>query len=122
MIRRPPRSTLFPYTTLFRSGRAVAGRHLAAAPRGPPRLNGGFSDGYKPPPQAVAAGYPPPPLRGRRSGQKGGSPRGPPPFPRPPPPVKGFFSLDSSTKTTSPANPDPGPEIAPSPVAGTGAN
>src|SRR3712207_8859563 len=28
MIRRPPRSTLFPYTTLFRSGvRAVAGPH-----------------------------------------------------------------------------------------------
>src|SRR5688572_32534416 len=27
MIRRPPRSTLFPYTTLFRSG----GRHLAVA-------------------------------------------------------------------------------------------
>src|SRR2546423_8117131 len=26
MIRRPPRSTLFPYTTLFRSHRAV-GRH-----------------------------------------------------------------------------------------------
>src|SRR3712207_8316944 len=25
MIRRPPRSTLFPYTTLFRSGRAGAG-------------------------------------------------------------------------------------------------
>src|SRR3712207_7703524 len=24
MIRRPPRSTLFPYTTLFRSGEAVA--------------------------------------------------------------------------------------------------
>src|SRR5258708_11324739 len=24
MIRRPPRSTLFPYTTLFRSGRAEA--------------------------------------------------------------------------------------------------
>src|SRR3712207_8832861 len=24
MIRRPPRSTLFPYTTLFRSGRVVA--------------------------------------------------------------------------------------------------
>src|SRR5258705_3518410 len=29
MIRRPPRSTLFPYTTLFRSLRAIAGR-LAA--------------------------------------------------------------------------------------------
>src|SRR3712207_7410187 len=29
MIRRPPRSTLFPYTTLFRSGRAqAAGRKL----------------------------------------------------------------------------------------------
>src|SRR5256885_9790662 len=29
MIRRPPRSTLFPYTTLFRSRRnAKAGRHL----------------------------------------------------------------------------------------------
>src|SRR2546422_4087 len=25
MIRRPPRSTLFPYTTLFRSGRIVLG-------------------------------------------------------------------------------------------------
>src|SRR4051812_50208136 len=25
MIRRPPRSTLFPYTTLFRSGAAIAG-------------------------------------------------------------------------------------------------
>src|SRR5688572_32064101 len=25
MIRRPPRSTLFPYTTLFRSGRCTAG-------------------------------------------------------------------------------------------------
>src|SRR3712207_7700709 len=31
MIRRPPRSTLFPYTTLFRSRppRAGAGRHAA---------------------------------------------------------------------------------------------
>src|SRR2546430_7972024 len=28
MIRRPPRSTLFPYTTLFRSHLAIAG-HLA---------------------------------------------------------------------------------------------
>src|SRR5258708_23791075 len=26
MIRRPPRSTLFPYTTLFRSGFSVAGK------------------------------------------------------------------------------------------------
>src|SRR3712207_8978231 len=28
MIRRPPRSTLFPYTTLFRSADAVAGEHV----------------------------------------------------------------------------------------------
>src|SRR5688572_31867475 len=30
MLRRPPRSTLFPYTTLFRSGRRVAGFPLLA--------------------------------------------------------------------------------------------
>src|SRR5438445_8346545 len=35
MIRRPPRSTLFPYTTLFRSGRASAG----ALGREPPGEN-----------------------------------------------------------------------------------
>src|SRR3712207_7551399 len=29
MIRRPPRSTLFPYTTLFRSRAAVDEEHLA---------------------------------------------------------------------------------------------
>src|SRR2546426_5826360 len=28
MIRRPPRSTLFPYTTLFRSGRGLACRAI----------------------------------------------------------------------------------------------
>src|SRR2546429_1905715 len=35
MIRRPPRSTLFPYTTLFRSDHVavVAGRHKAFAIR-----------------------------------------------------------------------------------------
>src|SRR2546422_7004693 len=30
MIRRPPRSTLFPYTTLFRSGPAIRGRRHRA--------------------------------------------------------------------------------------------
>src|SRR2546430_10356973 len=29
MIRRPPRSTLFPYTTLFRSGHAPVGEQVA---------------------------------------------------------------------------------------------
>src|SRR2546426_5835615 len=50
MIRRPPRSTLFPYTTLFRSrlrhGPRRSGRlrlrderqDIAAGPRGPPIL------------------------------------------------------------------------------------
>src|SRR3712207_7228608 len=37
MIRRPPRSTLFPYTTLFRSKRG--------ADRGPPRLGALTSPG-----------------------------------------------------------------------------
>src|SRR3712207_8429838 len=32
MIRRPPRSTLFPYTTLFRSTRAHRERCVAVAP------------------------------------------------------------------------------------------
>src|SRR3712207_7705654 len=31
MIRRPPRSTLFPYTTLFRSPRGVRGSALTAS-------------------------------------------------------------------------------------------
>src|SRR2546430_12639826 len=33
MIRRPPRSTLFPYTTLFRSPNRVADRHGATGCR-----------------------------------------------------------------------------------------
>src|SRR5690349_22112558 len=44
MIRRPPRSTLFPYTTLFRSRRLghVLERHLHAAPA--PRHRRGLRD------------------------------------------------------------------------------
>src|SRR2546429_2465979 len=38
MIRRPPRSTLFPYTTLFRSPHARAGAsRKSPADRSPPR-------------------------------------------------------------------------------------
>src|SRR2546422_3382948 len=41
MIRRPPRSTLFPYTTLFRSVPATQRRRAARLrPRGPPRSGG----------------------------------------------------------------------------------
>src|SRR3712207_8535350 len=37
MIRRPPRSTLFPYTTLFRSPRPELG-HAGQVPRPDPRV------------------------------------------------------------------------------------
>src|SRR5690349_24117297 len=36
MIRRPPRSTLFPYTTLFRSGVPESHWQCAEVPRGRP--------------------------------------------------------------------------------------
>src|SRR5260221_5994388 len=38
MIRRPPRSTLFPYTTLFRSSKRLAGREARLGSRGDPPL------------------------------------------------------------------------------------
>src|SRR3712207_7877539 len=38
MIRRPPRSTLFPYTTLFRSRSAVDEKHRAAEANDPQGL------------------------------------------------------------------------------------
>src|SRR2546426_6578680 len=42
MIRRPPRSTLFPYTTLFRSAEPGEGSDRRAAPgRRAPRAGGG---------------------------------------------------------------------------------
>src|SRR5687768_18232745 len=41
MLRRPPRSTLFPYTTLFRSRGAARRRGGAADARGAPGPRGG---------------------------------------------------------------------------------
>src|SRR3712207_8258357 len=41
MIRRPPRSTLFPYTTLFRSRPARRARGAGRARRGAARAGGG---------------------------------------------------------------------------------
>src|SRR2546430_6702466 len=49
MIRRPPRSTLFPYTTLFRSLRLGLGQGSRGRGRGPGRV-GRRRDG--PPPRA----------------------------------------------------------------------
>src|SRR6266446_7167747 len=43
MIRRPPRSTLFPYTTLFRSAAARSGRSTAHASPGGARSARAFS-------------------------------------------------------------------------------
>src|SRR2546426_2851396 len=40
MIRRPPRSTLFPYTTLFRSGRQLDD-HQGAGRDGQPQVDAG---------------------------------------------------------------------------------
>src|SRR3712207_8645685 len=40
MIRRPPRSTLFPYTTLFRSGRSAAPQGRLGGRRSPRRRPG----------------------------------------------------------------------------------
>src|SRR3712207_8542618 len=54
MIRRPPRSTLFPYTTLFRSGRQGEAHHLLAG-----RLV--HHDGERLPPRAVIDLRDPPP-------------------------------------------------------------
>src|SRR3712207_7116375 len=47
MIRRPPRSTLFPYTTLFRSSSPILARQLAhtARERGVGMLDGPVSGG-----------------------------------------------------------------------------
>src|SRR2546426_7110677 len=43
MIRRPPRSTLFPYTTLFRS----RGRHVTQGPDREPRAPAGRGDAHR---------------------------------------------------------------------------
>src|SRR3989454_4573043 len=65
MIRRPPRSTLFPYTTLFRSrhrlGRRVARALRAVADRAP--VPGGAAVGDAAPRQRAPRAHP----RARRS-------------------------------------------------------
>src|SRR5256885_12599973 len=53
MIRRPPRSTLFPYTTLFRSGRIAERRSILLPPRP------GFLGGRSPVPRPEIQTAPP---------------------------------------------------------------
>src|SRR3712207_9375759 len=64
MIRRPPRSTLFPYTTLFRSADAALGRASGRAVLAVGGLRGGSSRTAERPPGgtealACALGLPP---------------------------------------------------------------
>src|SRR2546425_12852904 len=58
MIRRPPRSTLFPYTTLFRSGRVRGAQravHVLPEPRLVPELPGAAQIGRELREQVVEA-------------------------------------------------------------------
>src|SRR5687767_15616060 len=62
MLRRPPRSTLFPYTTLFRSGAEERRNHREAARlepvprRRPRRRNAGAGRRPRRPPRGEAQG------------------------------------------------------------------
>src|SRR3712207_8301972 len=67
MIRRPPRSTLFPYTTLFRS-RLLIGCHFD-----PPRLNSAFGQRNRQHAVVVVSGNV---LVDDRTRQQHGSPEG----------------------------------------------
>src|SRR5574337_918503 len=52
MIRRPPRSTLFPYTTLFRSGQADS-THTSRPPASQPLAPGGVRPAHSQLPWSV---------------------------------------------------------------------
>src|SRR3712207_7458813 len=66
MIRRPPRSTLFPYTTLFRSGPAVPARDDALQRLRDDGVVGRLDDGGEPVGRQLAALEPLDPLLGRQ--------------------------------------------------------
>src|SRR2546422_11622406 len=76
MIRRPPRSTLFPYTTLFRSLPRAGARgepDAARLPRGLPRLEDRH---HRRPGQPPADGEVGEVLRGDAADRAHGAPRG----------------------------------------------
>src|SRR5256885_9643209 len=68
MIRRPPRSTLFPYPTLFRSGRRPGHPARSRRPPGPARRLPGRAAA----PARARAGRPRLPDRGARRGRSHG--------------------------------------------------
>src|SRR3712207_6994779 len=73
MIRRPPRSTLFPYTTLFRSSGATQERHVVHAGQLPHEVEhvlaharglvAGREEAYRSQLRAAATSARPPPRR-----------------------------------------------------------
>src|SRR5256885_14473899 len=96
MIRRPPRSTLFPYTTLFRSAAIRVERLIAQMAVG--------VDQVRPPRQGDGSGVPPP--RGPRPGGGGGAGGGR----RSPPPRRDRPPRAGSPRTPpAPARPPPLP-------------
>src|SRR5256885_4178499 len=68
MIRRPPRSTLFPYTTLFRSGFKNYRRHWAA-PRTAAYAAADVHFGQRHAPERTGAGSRRLPRQGSRDGR-----------------------------------------------------
>src|SRR3712207_7206432 len=56
MIRRPPRSTLFPYTTLFRSAGAESDARLVVRPRREDAVAGDGHAGRKPSARSSSTG------------------------------------------------------------------
>src|SRR2546428_9958294 len=102
MIRRPPRSTLFPYTTLFRS----------AGPTGPCR-------GVTPPPGRIRAVASASARHGQREGQSAAPIRPSPTrstVPAPPPPHRALLP-----PTHPPPPPHPHPHPPPPPPLPAGA-
>src|SRR2546426_11908158 len=93
MIRRPPRSTLFPYTTLFRSLLDALLELVRAG--GVCHRRGGGTEHH----QHSNGGRPRPSLK----------PHTPPPDRGPPPPLQSPKSSPSPTSAPTPLRPPPGP-------------
>src|SRR5256884_7351930 len=104
MIRRPPRSTLFPYTTLFRSllPEPLLHRLVAREYRRPDRVGLLVRIQGKPDRRGVGGGRPPPPARPRGTAPR--TSRGPPP-----PRGAGGGGCAPRARKRTPLNPAPPP-------------
>src|SRR5256886_16110885 len=99
MIRRPPRSTLFPYTTLFRSDVAVLDQDQGVLYRLPPRAveQRGAFEGDDPITRRVARGRHQDHGGGQENRRSGGR--------QPGPPAPHFGSLDVGSRRVCPPAP-----------------